>query len=70
MNHLISNFSERLKELREEKNLTRLALAKELGFNKNAVQQWERMECNPTLPAVIKLAQYFNVSLDYMAGAE
>lgn len=67
-----SNFSKRLKELRTEKGLSQTQLSKNLN-NKivpSAIGLWERNKRVPNLDAVIMLAQYFCVSLDYIAGLE
>ena len=45
-------------------------LSLKLGFGENAVYQWETHEHDPHLSAVIKLALFFGVSINYMAGAE
>lgn len=67
-----SSFSKRLKELRIEKGLSQVQLSKNLD-NKivpSAIGLWERNKRVPNLDAVIMLAQYFCVSLDYIAGLE
>lgn len=66
----MSNFSERLKELRTEKGLSQSQLAKECGLTNGAIAFWELGKREPKLCAVITLARYFGVSLDYMAGLE
>ncbi len=64
----MNKFPERLKELREEKGLTQVQLAKECGISKGAIGHWELNKRVPNLDAVIVLADYFQVSLDYIAG--
>ena len=66
----MSNFSERLKELRLEKSLTQIQLADEVGLSDAAIGLWENKKRIPNLDAVIALAKYFKVSLDYIAGLE
>ena len=66
----MSNFSTRLKELREEKGLSQVQLANEVGLSHSAISFWELNMRDPKLQAVITLAKYFNVSLDYIAGLE
>jgi len=61
-------FSERLKELREEKGLPKLALAKAIQISDAAIGRWERGERDITSYNLIKLAKYFNVSIDYLVG--
>lgn len=63
-------FCERLKELREEKNLSYKKLAKETGFSDTALGRWERGTQIPNIETLIVLCQYFKVSSDYMLGLE
>ena len=64
----METFGERLKELRLEKGLGQVALAKELGVAKSVISLWENGQCEPTLGNLIRLAKYFDVSIDYLAG--
>ena len=64
----MNKFAERLKELREEKGLTLVQLAKELKFSHVAVGRWERKARIPNIEALIVIAKYFNVSADYLLG--
>ncbi len=61
-------FCERLKLLRLSQNLTLEQLAKELGLVKITVGNWENGIRVPSLDTSIALAEYFNVSLDYLVG--
>ena len=65
-------FAKRLKELREEKELSQHQLAKELNYTitSSALSLWELGKRVPKLDALIVLADYFNVSIDYLAGRE
>lgn len=65
-----SKFCERLKELRLEKGLGQIALAKELGVGKSVISLWELGKCEPTLSNLIAIARFFDVSLDWLAGEE
>lgn len=64
----METFSERLKELRLEKGIGQIALAKELGVGKSVISLWETGQCEPTLGNLIKIAKFFEVSIDYLAG--
>lgn len=66
----MSKFSERLKELRKENGLSQDQLAKAVGLTHTAIGLWELEKRIPNLDAVIALAKYFNVSIDYLAGLE
>jgi len=60
-------FADRIKELRKTKNLTQKKIAEAIGI---AVRNYQRLESdnNPSVETVIKLADYFNVSTDYLLG--
>lgn len=66
----MNKFSERLQELRIEKNLSQSQLAKELNneLTNSAISLWELGKRTPNLDALIVLAKFFNVSIDYLAG--
>ena len=60
----------KLKELRKSMNLSQQELCIKLKFQitQTAIARWENDERVPNLDAVIILAKFFNVSLDYIAG--
>lgn len=64
----MKTFGERLKELRLDKKLSQEELAKQVGLTHTAIGLWELNKRVPNLDAVIKLAKFFKVSLDYLAG--
>ena len=66
----MSKFSKRLKELRKEFNLSQDELAKAVGLTHTAIGLWEQGKRVPNFDAVILIAKYFGVSLDYLAGLE
>jgi transcriptional regulator with XRE-family HTH domain len=66
----MNKFGERLKELRMEEGLSQDQLAKKVGLTHTAIGLWELNKRVPNLDAVIVLANYFKVSLDYIAGLE
>jgi transcriptional regulator with XRE-family HTH domain len=61
-------FSERLKELRIEKNLSQMQLSKLTGISQSALARWELDKSEPTASAIITLANFFNESTDYLLG--
>ena len=61
-------FAERLKELRQEKGLSQLALSKQIGVKHSTIIRWESGTMIPTITYVAKLALFFNVSTDYLIG--
>lgn len=62
------NFAERLKELREFSKLTQKNLADLLGLQLRSYQRYEDNTSKPPYQTLIFLADYFNVSLDYLTG--
>lgn len=61
-------FSERLKELRKERGLKQREMAEICGLKMRGYQQYEYDETYPTVPGLVFLADYFNVSTDYLLG--
>ena len=61
-------FSERLKQLRKETNSTQLTVAKAANITDRAYRNLESGVSLPNLDTIILLAEFFNVSLDYVAG--
>ena len=63
-------FSERLKELRTDSNMSRMQLAEALLVNVRTISYWElgQRECN--LEQLAKIARTFGVSTDYLLGLE
>lgn len=59
---------DRLKELREGERLTQKDLAERLGISEIQVHRYETGGAEPRADAVIKMAEYFNVSTDYLLG--
>lgn len=56
----------RLKELRKTKGISQLRLATELNTTQNTISRYETGEREPGLFELIKIADYFNVSIDYL----
>ena len=60
----------RLKELRLEKNLTQLEVGQAIGTSQRNIGRWENGENEPAAFYVKALADFFNVSTDYLLGIE
>ena len=58
----------RIRELREEKNLSQEDVAKAIGTNQRNIGRWEKNENEPTAGFLLKLADFFGVSIDYLLG--
>ena len=57
----------RLRELREDKDLTQLECSKIAYISKNSYIRYENEERVPPLDTIIAFAKYYNVSIDYIA---
>lgn len=64
----MASFAERLKTLREEKKVTQRVIAAYLGLTDTAYGFYEQGKNYPNMDALVKLADYFGVSLDYLVG--
>ena len=58
----------RMKALRKERKISQLKLALDLNMNQNSVSRYENCEREADYKTLIKIADYFNVSLDYLLG--
>ena len=65
---VLSDFAERLNGLMEQKNIKSTQLGKELGVSGSVVRYWQRAEKQVSLPNLLKLADYFGCTMDYLAG--
>ena len=63
-------FAENLKNLRLSKGLTQTQLAQRLWLNKSIISAYENETRVPSLEALIKLSNEFNVSMEYLLGIE
>ena len=61
-------FSERLGQLRREKGLTQLELAKVLNTTQRRISYMESGKVEPDLSTLVALSNYFEVSTDYLIG--
>ena len=59
---------EKIKKLREEKNITQKELSYHVNTSKESISQYERGVQSPKPETLIMLANYFNVSIDYILG--
>ena len=60
----------RLLELREEKNLSQSDIANAINTSRTNIGRWEKGTNEPSSSALIALADYFEVSIDYLLGRE
>ena len=64
----MNKFKERLKELRIEKAISRKQLANDLFISERLISYWENGERKCSFDMLIKIARYFNVSIDFLLG--
>ncbi len=58
----------RLKELRKQRHLSQVCLAIELNMNQNTISRYETGEHEADYQTLIAIADYFDVSIDYLLG--
>ena len=58
----------RLRDLREDHDLTQNQLVEKLGMHKTTYTNYEQVKRDLPLDFAIKLAKFYNISLDYIAG--
>lgn len=58
----------RLKELRKERHISQVRLAMDLAVNQNTISRYENGINEPDLKTLIVIADYFDVSVDYLLG--
>ncbi len=63
---MISNIYTVIKKLCDEKNITIAQLERSLSFSEGSISKWKFS--NPSCNKISAVAEYFNVSLDYIAG--
>ncbi|MDE6677135.1 MAG: helix-turn-helix domain-containing protein [Clostridia bacterium] len=63
-------FGQRLKELRNWKELSQMDLSKATGLSQSAIAKWELNKTEPTASALITLSRFFGESVDYLLGLE
>ena len=64
----MNKFKERLKECRLEKGISRKQFANDLFVSERLISYWENGKRECDFDMLIKIAKYFNVSIDYLLG--
>lgn len=62
------SFAERLQELREDRGISRKELAANLNITVSALGMYEQGRREPNIDMLIKMADYFDVSIDFLVG--
>lgn len=58
----------RLKALRKSRNISQLKLALDLNMNQNTISRYENREREADYETLVRFADYFDVSLDFLLG--
>ena len=59
-----------LRVIRKNMKLTQEQVANELGIPASTYSNYENGDINPKIPTLVKLADYFDISLDYLCGRQ
>ncbi len=62
--------AERIKNLREQKHMTQAELAKQFGLTRSSINAWELGISVPSTPYIVELANFFQISTDYLLGVD
>lgn len=65
-----NSFGKTLKVLRQERNLSQAELGVMLSVANNTISSWERDNSEPCIDQIVRLAQIFAVTTDYLLGLE
>lgn len=63
-----NKFPERLKRMREQNRMKQCVLSELCGLNRNAIKRYEAGKAEPTVSSLESIADYFDVSIDYLLG--
>jgi len=61
-------FAERLREIRQERNISVFGLAEKLGVSHASISRWENNQSDITGENLVKVADFFGVTTDYLLG--
>ena len=61
-------FSQKLKLLRKRDELSQIRFAIDIGFSQAAVSAWENGTREPGIEALVQIAKFFNVTVDYLVS--
>jgi len=62
--------NQQIRELRSARKMTQVELADLLGVSKQSVSNWENDNIQPSIEMLVKLAEVFSVSTDYLLGLD
>lgn len=59
-----------LKQIRKERRLTQLKVAMDLNISREALSHYENNKREPSIEMLIKMSEYFNVSIDFLINGK
>lgn len=62
--------NENIRLLRSARNLSQVDLANALGVTKQSISNWENNNIQPSIDMLIRMADFFSVSTDYLLGLD
>ena len=65
---ILDEFPVRLRRLREKQHKSRKTVSELCGLPPGAIRKYERREAKPSMESLIAIANYFEVSIDYLVG--
>jgi len=65
---MMLTLNENIKKLRTVRGLNQVAFAKAMGVSKQCVSNWENDNVMPSIEMLVKIADFFNVTTDYVLG--
>lgn len=66
----MSAFAANLKKIRKNKKVSQKVVAQQLGYGYTAIANYESGRNEPSIDDLIKIADYFDVSVDHLVGRE
>ena len=70
MEDIKSIVAKNITELRLLNNMTQMELAEKLNYSDKTISKWERAESSPDIAVLVKIAEIFGVTLDYLVKSE
>ncbi len=62
--------NQRIRLLRQSRNISQVELAKRLNVTKQSVSNWENDNIQPSIEMLLKIAEFFSVSTDYLLARD
>lgn len=66
----LPEMGQKIRQLRSQRNISQIALAKQLGVSKSVISSYENEIHYPPYDVLLQMARLFGVSTDYLLGAK